>query len=211
MINKIIRRIKLVLFRKKWRKHNRHNSTYAKNYFQMCEAEIGCFTYGGINILNEVEGRKVHIGNLCSIAEDVLLLLGDDHYTNLLSTFPFKARVMKEVPAEATSKGDIYIADDVWIGKNVIILSGVKIGQGAVIAAGSIVTKDIPPYAIAGGVPAKPLKFRFDNKIIEFLLSLDYNSLNVRLIQKYINELYTSIDDKSLEEVKELLSWFPKK
>ena len=68
-------------------------------------------------------------------------------------------RIIKYPSFESISKGPIILEDDVWIGENCIILSGVKIGQGAVIAAGAIVTNDIPPYAIAGGVPAKVIKY----------------------------------------------------
>ena len=112
--------------------------------------------------------------------------------------------------AEAISKGDITI-DDVWIGFRATILSGVHIGQGAVVAAGAVVTKDVPPYAIIGGVPAKIIKYRFSPEVIEQLLKLDYSKLTDDMIWERIDDLYNSLDGKSPEGVEKLLAWFPKK
>ena len=90
-------------------------------------------------------------------------------------------------------------------------MSGVHIGQGAVVAAGAIVTKDVPPYAIVGGVPAKIIKYRFSPEVIEQLLKLDFSKLTDNMIREKIDDLYTSLDGKSPEEVEKLLEWFPKK
>lgn len=76
---------------------------------------------------------------------------------------------LQKVKHEATSKGDIVVKDDVWIGYGSIILSGVHIGQGAVIAAGSVVSHDVPPYAIVGGVPARLIKYRFSEEMTKKL------------------------------------------
>ena len=119
-----------------------------------------------------------------------------------ISTYPFKAKVAKTDRDEAFAKGDIIVDDDVWIGYGATILSGVHIGQGAVIAAGAVVTKDIPP---------KIMKFRFEQPVVDFLLTLDYEKLDKELIQPHIDELYSSIDEMELEEIKEIYSWFPKK
>ena len=112
---------------------------------------------------------------------------------------------------EAISKGDIIVDDDVWIGYGATILSGVHIGQGAVIAAGAVVTKDVPPYAIVGGVPAKVIKYRFSPEIIQQLMKLDYSKLTEDMIRERIDDLYTSLDGKTPEEVGKPLEWFPKK
>ena len=111
---------------------------------------------------------------------------------------------MKE-EQEGTSKGNITVDDDVWIGFRSTILSGVHIGQGAVIAAGSVVTKDVPPYAIVGGVPAKVIKYRFPSNIINELLKIDYKKMTEDMIKEHINELYNELE--SIEQ----LEWVPKK
>ena len=99
-------------------------------------------------------------------------------------------------PHEAISKGDIIIEDDVWIGYRSTILSGVHIGQGAVIAAGSVVTKDVPPYTVVAGVPAKNIKKRFPDEMIKELLEIKYESLDEDVIKTHLNELYSPLKDK---------------
>lgn len=91
--------------------------------------------------------------------------------------------------------------DDVWIGCNATILSGVHVGQGAVIAAGAVVTKDVP---IVGGVPAHVIKYRFDKRVREVLTNLDFSRLDNQRIQKYSSELYGRVNIDKLD-------WFPKK
>ena len=85
---------------------------------------------------------------------------------------------------DATSKGDILIGDDVWIGERAVILSGVEIGRGAIVAAGAVVSKSIPPYAIAAGVPAKVVKYRFDDDLISELLKIDFDKIDVEFIKR---------------------------
>jgi serine acetyltransferase len=106
---------------------------------------------------------------------------------------------------EAVSKGDIVVGDDVWIGYGATILSGVHIGQGAVVAAGALVAKDVPPYAIVGGVPAKVIKYRFEPALIERLLEIDYSQLDDATIREHADDLYNGL--KSSDQ----LDWFPKK
>lgn len=78
------------------------------------------------------------------------------------------------------------IKDDVWIGAQATIMSGVTIGQGAVIGAKALVTKDVPPYAIVGGVPAKVIKYRFEKEIIDELLKIDFSKLDYKVIKEHI-------------------------
>ena len=108
---------------------------------------------------------------------------------NTFSTYPFKVMVLGE-KREAWSKGPIIVEDDVWIGTRAIILSGVRIGKGAVIAAGTVVTKDIPPYAIVGGNPAKIIKFRFEQDVINELMKVDFAKIDKNFISTNIDLLY---------------------
>lgn len=144
------------------------------------------------------------IGSYCSISSKVTFLLGGNHEGGNISTFPFRAKIINE-KSEAISKGPIIIDDDVWIGYGVTILSGVHIGQGAIIAAGAVVTKDVPPYAIAGGVPAKVLKYRFSHELIAKLLKVDYGKLTEAMVREHIDDLYSKL------ETKEQLKWMPQR
>ena len=99
----------------------------------------------------------------------------------------------------------IHIEKNVWLGANVTVLPGVTIGEGSIIAAGAVVTKDVPPYAIVGGVPAKVIKYRFPSDIIDELLKIDYNKMTEDMIKEHINELYNELE--SIEQ----LEWVPKK
>lgn len=197
-----------VAFKKEWQKKNSNNWTYPANIFDSDLVEVGRCTYGRIDIRSDTK-NMLKIGNFCSIADKVTFMLGLDHPTNLISTYPFKDYFFNGI--SAISKGDIILDDDVWIGYNVTILSGVHIGQGAIVAAGAVVTKDVPPYAIMGGVPAKIVKYRFSPEVVEQLMQLDYGKLTDELIHEHEKELYTPIDQKSPEEIEQLLSWFPKK
>lgn len=134
-----------------WKKLNKHNSTVPVNDFDYNCVSIGNYTYGPIFCFNSYNPeRKLRIGHFCSIAAGVKFILNAEHYTNHISTFPFRVMCLGD-SYEASSKGDITVHDDVWIAENSIILSGVNIGQGAIVAAGAVVSKDVPPYAIVGG------------------------------------------------------------
>lgn len=172
------RLVNLYLFKRKWRNRNSHNMTYAMNIFPIDCVQVGKMTYGPLEVHTwGASNEKLEIGHYCSIAEGVKFILGGNHYYHTFSTYPFKVMVMKE-EKEAWSKGPIVIGNDVWIGMDSMILSGVTIGQGAVIAAGSVVTKDVPPYAIVGGNPAKVIKYRFEPQIIDRLLKIEFSNIN---------------------------------
>lgn len=193
----------------KWRKRNPHNFTVlVKELFDFNRVIVGNGTYGELYVLDDAKTSKLVIGNYCSIAKEVVFILGSDHRLDTLSTYPFKVMYMGE-KREAISKGDIIIDDDVWIGQRATILSGIHIGQGAVIAAGAVVTKDVEPYAIVGGNPAKVIKYRFEEKIRNELLSIDFSKIGKNEIEKLVNE--NMICFNNAVEVKKLVSYLKTK
>ena len=205
IIDILNRRWKKNLRTKEWRRRNPHNSTTCENLFDYDKVTVGKDTYGALTVLTFGKGSRLRIGSFCSIASGVVFNLSADHPLNHISTFPFKAKSLGRDMTEAVSKGDIVVSDDVWIGQNAIIMSGVTIGQGAVIAAGAVVNKDVPPYAVVGGVPARILKYRFSDELITDLCKIDYKSLTKDMIRSHINDLYTEL------QTKDQLAWMPKK
>lgn len=196
--------------RKAWRAKNAHNTTEPCGIFPIEHVEVGRYSYGGISLIDFGSEHKLKIGSFCSIAPNVQFILAGDHRVDTVSTFPFKVKVMQQ-DLEGVSKGDIVLADDVWIGYGATILSGVHIGQGAVVAAGSLVSKDVPPYAIVGGVPAKVIKYRFLPDAVDFMNTLDYSMLDDKTVKEHADALYVSVADMSVEDLREKFSWFPKK
>jgi acetyltransferase-like isoleucine patch superfamily enzyme len=164
----ILRRLLLNAFPKLRRKFTCQQKEY-RDY------EIGFGTYGTPHILIEYpEQAKLSIGKYCSIANNVWIFLGGEHRLEWITTYPFdmifKDWTFKSVLGSCKSKGNVIIGNDVWIGMNAIILSGVHIGDGAVIGAGAVVTKDVCPYAVVAGNPAKVISYRFLPEVIEKLL-----------------------------------------
>lgn len=189
-----------------WRKRNPHNQTTLE--FPRVNIDcihIGKGTYGPISAIIASPTSQLYIGNFCSIASNVSFVVAADHPTQNISTYPFKTLYTQDLPNEAISKGDITVDDDVWIGYGATILSGVHIGQGAIIAARSVVTKDIPPYAIVGGIPAKIIKYRFEKELIEELLKVDFSKLDEQIVNENLQKLYSPLESKKQ------LEWMPKK
>ena len=201
---------KLFKLKRKWRDANCHNTTQAVNYFDPGFVHVGNCTYGKLNVLTYNKENHLYIGNYCSIGPNVKFILSADHKLEYISTFPFKVKVMN-YEYEGVSKGDIVIDDDVWIGYGSTILSGVHIGQGAVVAAGAVVVSDIEPYTIVGGVPSRLIRKRFNDDLIEYLVSLDYSQLSNDIVKLHIEELYSPLERLTVEEIAKLFNWFPKK
>lgn len=207
MIKRFIRDIghyvKKLHFQDKWRSINKHNFTIANEIFNINKVVVGNYTYANLNVhCYGNDNEKLIIGNFCSISDEVHFILGGNHNFSYISTYPFKKKI-NGGNNESYTKGPIIIEDDVWIGYGCKILSGVTIGKGCVIGAGSVVTKDVPPYSIYVG--NKVIKRRFDDEIIESAMKLNYNKLTKKDIKNKLNLLYTTISkhniDKIVEEV----------
>lgn len=162
---------------------------------------VGQGTYGGIYVLNHNTGSKLSIGLFCSIALEAVFVLNSNHNMKTISTFPYKVKLLKNEHYKVVTKGDIIVENDVWIGIRLIILSGVHTGQGAVVAAGSVITKDVPPYAIVAGNPAKIVRKRFSNEIISKLLTLDYDKLDISNIQRNHKWLYQEVNEENVDKI----------
>lgn len=138
---------------------------------------IDKFTYGIPNVFFGREGKtELYIGKFCSIPHRrMTFMLGGEHNLSYITTFPLNMEFsqLRGVKNE-TSKGDIKVGNDVWFGINSTVLSGVTIGDGAVIGYGALVTKDVPAYAIVGGVPAKIIRYRFSEEQIDALLKIKW-------------------------------------
>lgn len=145
-----------------------------------------------------INGDKLKIGKFCSIACGTKFLFNSaNHVLDSLSTYPFPLffeewNLEREKVTEAwDNRGDIVIGNDVWIGYEAVILSGVTIGDGAIIGTRAVVTKDVPPYTIVGGVPAKPIRKRFDEKVIKELLKIKWWDWTEEKIARNIENIKT--------------------
>ncbi len=136
--------------------------------FRSADITLGAYSYARSDLVN------VQMGNYCSVADKVMVS-PLRHATHRLTSSPVLEEngqwTPEQRPAMALPRGPIRVGHDVWIGTRTIIMDAVTIGTGAIVAAGSVVTKDVPPYAIVGGVPAKVIRYRFSPEVIEALLA----------------------------------------
>ena len=190
----IARRCKFNAFARKWRKKNAHNEILPMCIFPEDRVSVGKGSYGELNVISFGESAELKIGNFVSIAQNVTFILDAEHHLDHISTYPFRVKMLKECKYEAFSKGNIVVDDDVWIGYGAIIMSGVHIGQGAVIAAGAVVTKDVKPYAIVGGVPARYIRYRFDENTKARLLQVNFEKIDESFVHEHREELYRTVE-----------------
>ena len=159
---------------------------------------IGAYSYTGMNAVI----KHASVGKFCSISWNVSASGGGHNYS-AITPHPFTHLPSFGIVSEKTDIEikEITIANDVWIGMNSCILQGITIGDGAVIGAGSVVTKDVPPYAIVADNPARILKYRFDSEMIDKLLSLQWWDLPIEVIQKNISSFKGDLNTKRLHEL----------
>ena len=143
-----------------------------------------------------INGDRLQIGKFCSIACGAkFIFTSANHTMGSLSTYPFPlffeewGLPISEVTMAWDNKGDIVVGNDVWIGYEAVIMSGVHIGDGAIIGTRAVVTKDVGPYTIVGGVPAKPIRKRFDGETVEKLLKLRWWDLPPDVLGKVLPEI----------------------
>ena len=154
---------------------------------------IGEYSYG--TVTRRGEANNIIIGKFCSIAENVIVDGGFNHDTKCASTYPFATKLDLSIPSNVICKGDIKVGNDVWICENVLIMSGVTIGNGAVIGANSIVTKDIAPYTIVAGSPAKEIKKRFELCQVVELLKIAWWDWDIEKIKENAHLLNGNIHE----------------
>jgi acetyltransferase-like isoleucine patch superfamily enzyme len=171
--------------------------------------QIGKYTYGitddnvvwdsvAWNYKGEKKQPKLIVGNYCSIGINSKFFLGGNHRYDWITTYPFQVKhihgnvfdsINDNIDGYPSSNGNIIIGNDVWFGENVTVMSGVKIGDGAVIGTNSTVVKDVNPYSIVGGHPAKHIKYRFSEEVIKKLLDIkwwDIEDSKLNLLLPYL-------------------------
>ena len=192
--------------------------TYIKPTITKPNIIVGEFSYyAGQDFQKQVThhyefiGDKLIIGKFCQIAAGVEFVMnGANHQMNCASTFPFyifegwneEAPKISDLPL----KGDTVVGNDVWIGQNATILPGVHIGDGAIIGLNSVVSSNIPPYTIAAGNPARVIRKRFDDELIDLLLKLKWWDKTINEIQRLIPLLVCSDLEKVKRELRKLVS-----
>lgn len=171
---------------------------------------VGDFTYiadsefeGHVTNFYPWSRDKLIIGKFCQLAAGVEFVMNDaNHQMNAVSTFPFYTlegwQMQSPNPGDMPFKGDTVIGNDVWIGQNAVILPGVHIGDGAIIGANSVVGSSVEPYTVVAGNPAKPIRKRFDNELIELLERFRWWDKSI----DEINELIPLLTSGDLESVK---------
>jgi acetyltransferase-like isoleucine patch superfamily enzyme len=141
--------------------------------------EIGDYSYGAPIIRQWGGCSRLVVGRYCSIGDGVEFVLGGNHRVERVTTYPMSMLYGRLAAADHTwSRGDIIVGSDVWIGLGAVVLSGLKIGHGAVVGAHTLVTRDVDPYCVVVGNPAKPLRQRFSGAIIAQMLDLRWWDLD---------------------------------
>lgn len=154
---------------------------------------VGKHTYGNPSVrVFEHDETKLSIGSYTSIAHEVQFLLGGNHPTDRVTTFPLRIRLGLEGAGSdgyPTSSGNISVGSDVWIGAQTLVLAGVNIGDGAVIGAGSLVSRDVPPYSVCVGRPARLVRYRIPKELIGPMLDIKWWEWDDSTVKRLASEL----------------------
>jgi acetyltransferase-like isoleucine patch superfamily enzyme len=175
---------------------------YKKTNLTKNDIIIGEYTYGLPIIYNFNEKYKVRIGKFCCIAENVKILVDGNHITDWVTIFPFEFYAEGfpgSIDRSTGTERDIIIGNDVWIGMDALILPRVRIGDGAMIGAGSVVTKDVEDYEIVGGAPARHIRYRFSKEQIENLKTIKWWDWPLEKIRQNSPLLESSEIDKFID------------
>lgn len=167
---------------------------------------VGSKIYDSKIITEKHHRSTISIGKFCSISIGCQFILGGNHnYERLTTYLPFSEGL--DIENSLKTNGDIVIGNDVWIGQNVTIMSGVTVGSGAVIAANSTVTKDVEPYSIVGGIPAKKIKNRFNKEVIDFLLESKWWDINKQKLIENEDLIFNNDIKVAIEFIKSCLKY----
>ncbi len=196
----------LLISKAQWRLRNKHNATLPVNIFDQSRVQVGKMTYGPMIVhMSGTANEMLLIGSYVSISFGVKFILGGNHNTKTFTTFPHSS-MSWGLGQEATSKGPIVIEDDVWIGTDSLILSGVTIGKGAVVAAGSVVTKSVPAFTIVGGNPAKLIRNRFDENLKARMEKIDFASIDWVKLKLNRDLFYSELNTNVLDQIEKILA-----
>lgn len=173
MVMRLWRRIRERMVKRSIRKLPRLYRGQARFLQRYPEYDVGIGTYGLPIVHDWKEGATLRIGSYTSIAEQVEIFLGGHHRSDWITTYPFPAMIDEAagISGYAFSRGDVVIGSDVWLCTGAVILSGVNVGSGAVVAAGAVVSRDVAPFSVVAGNPARHIRWRFPEPVREFLLT----------------------------------------
>lgn len=197
-----------------------HSTVYLQNVVTDPSIEVGEYTiyddfvhdprdFQRNNVLYHypINYERLVIGKFCSIACGAKFLFNSANHTlSSLSTYTFPiffeewGLPVEDIPRAWDNKGDIVIGNDVWIGYEAVVMAGVTIGDGAIIGTRAVVTKDVPPYTIVGGVPAKPIRKRFDDETIEQLLALKWWDWPIEKIRRHLGDIQSGNLEKLIKD-----------
>lgn len=164
-----------------------------KPHIERGVAVIGDHSYGAPILRYWAQGYKFRCGKYCSIADRVQIFLGGYHRPDWVSMYPFPAfphwPEAQGIKDFAVGRDDVVVGHDVWLGSHCTIMAGVTIGNGAVVAAQACVAKDVPPFAIVAGNPARVVKYRFDEATIEALQTIAWWDWPEQKVRQHIPQL----------------------